>query len=1175
MSVAWFLVRVIPKPIRATYPCQQAAFPVLSSFVIWLLGVKTALATRLAVKFWFRKWRPLVFAAGALIALGLVGWAAESSINQVPARPQTLAYASPSGDPPNTPIGLARGIFPGRVTWMRDTNATPWDGYSGYWWQDTNGINQAAVDRMTSMSLRALTGAASDAEAWDKVFQYYNSSHGRGNVGYATNELIAIKINLNNNYPGNLGINNFADASKQTVLSLLRQLINYAGVPPANITVYDAVRNIPAWLSQPCHQEFPSVKWSDASGTLGPATTWVTNSSRFSVANACGGPLVVASCASRAAYLINLPLMKGHGNAGVTLAGKNHYGSILLRDHSAYLASSETTQMLYSPLVDLMGSRQLGDKTILYVNDALFGNSSAHVFNSRAKCLFTNLFPGQWSASLFMSFDPVAIDSVCVDFLYAEFGQTLGSADDGDPQPARNCDHYLHEAALADHPPSGTVYCPDGVRLSSLGVQEHWNNPVDKQYSRNLSTNGTGIELVAVHDLAARFSLVSPTNGAVFEPGANILLQVLPNPLTPLARVDYLANGLRVGTSSKAPFTFNWTNAPAGKWALNAAGTDAFGYGCTSAIVNVQVQGVTVVLTNPPVGAVFLEGTNLTLQVAVASDFGSITQVNFYANGSLLGSPGRAPYSVIWTNVPAGSWTLSATAKDTAGLSGSSVGVNTTVLRDIRVALTAPSPDAMYPAGTSFSLIADAACPLTAISRVDFYDSGTWVGRADSSPYRVQRTNALGGFRALSAVASDTGGFSATSAVVQVTIVPAQPITAGTLYVDLRATNYATNVWVNQGALGNFKSSTPSPSLQTNAVGTGLPGVQFQLGQLGLEYLVGPNTVPDIDESSDRSVEVWALEAVPLGAAGVLVSSGAVGDGASFSANYGTNAAGGAFAQGAAPFNFGWLMATNIPAPGIWHHLVYTYDGDSQLNIYVDGRLTVTNTLPYPLSTWPSMPIVIGAATYWPDLNYANQFNGYINSARIHGGVLSPNDVWVNYVVGPVQWPVGPVFILRQPADLVVPEQGGGTLSVLPAGLGPYHFQWYRAGSLLSGETNSSYTLTNLQWADSGVQLFCTVSPPGDCPSCTSTSRTATISVQPALPTVFWYGAVPTQGRFGFNYRTVPGGEYQLEYKEDLAAPAWSVLGPSETASGTFLQAVVGGTNFTNQHCFYRVVRLR
>jgi hypothetical protein len=34
LAVIWFLVRVIPKPSRASYPCQRAAFPsppVLSS----------------------------------------------------------------------------------------------------------------------------------------------------------------------------------------------------------------------------------------------------------------------------------------------------------------------------------------------------------------------------------------------------------------------------------------------------------------------------------------------------------------------------------------------------------------------------------------------------------------------------------------------------------------------------------------------------------------------------------------------------------------------------------------------------------------------------------------------------------------------------------------------------------------------------------------------------------------------------------------------------------------------------------------------------------------------------------------------------------------------------------------------------------------------------------------
>ena len=62
-----------------------------------------------------------------------------------------------------------------------------------------------------------------------------------------------------------------------------------------------------------------------------------------------------------------------------------------------------------------------------------------------------------------------------------------------------NPENYMHEMALADNPPSGTFYDPghqgNVFRLASLGVYEHWNNPVDKQYSRNLGI-GNGIELL-------------------------------------------------------------------------------------------------------------------------------------------------------------------------------------------------------------------------------------------------------------------------------------------------------------------------------------------------------------------------------------------------------------------------------------------------------------------------------------------------------------------------------------------------------------------------------------------------------------------------------------------------------------------------------------------------------
>ncbi len=98
-------------------------------------------------------------------------------------------------------------------------------------------------------------------------------------------------------------------------------------------------------------------------------------------------------------------------------------------------------------------------------------------------------FNNDWCSSIFASQDPVAIDSVAFDFLIEEWPEAGGPAHAG-------TDDYLHEAALAGNPPSGTFYDPerDGTRVAGLGVHEHWNNPIDKKYSRNLGT-GDGIQL--------------------------------------------------------------------------------------------------------------------------------------------------------------------------------------------------------------------------------------------------------------------------------------------------------------------------------------------------------------------------------------------------------------------------------------------------------------------------------------------------------------------------------------------------------------------------------------------------------------------------------------------------------------------------------------------------------
>ncbi len=137
-------------------------------------------------------------------------------------------------------------------------------------------------------------------------------------------------------------------------------------------------------------------------------------------------------------------------------------------------------------------------------------------------------FNNGWTSSLFISQDNIAIESVGLDFIRAE-----AAINPHDTTVYGAVDNYLHEAAQADNPPSGTYYAPngDGIRLQSLGVHEHWNNSVDKEYSRNLGT-GNGIELVKLTSITTS---VRREN----DPMDFVLSQNYPNPFNPATTISF------------------------------------------------------------------------------------------------------------------------------------------------------------------------------------------------------------------------------------------------------------------------------------------------------------------------------------------------------------------------------------------------------------------------------------------------------------------------------------------------------------------------------------------------------------------------------------------------------------------------------------------------------------
>jgi hypothetical protein len=139
------------------------------------------------------------------------------------------AHFTPA-DAPNHPMGVGKGIHPGRVVWVHAPGATSWDGKTGNWWDDAN-TNQRVVDQMVSDSLQDLTGEATDRQAWEMLFRDFNRTRNLGDGGYQPGEKIAIKINANQDRDSKW-VTGKGLPSPHVVYAVLAQLVGTAGVPP-------------------------------------------------------------------------------------------------------------------------------------------------------------------------------------------------------------------------------------------------------------------------------------------------------------------------------------------------------------------------------------------------------------------------------------------------------------------------------------------------------------------------------------------------------------------------------------------------------------------------------------------------------------------------------------------------------------------------------------------------------------------------------------------------------------------------------------------------------------------------------------------------------------------------------------------------------------------------------
>jgi hypothetical protein len=319
--------------------------------------------------------------------------------------------------------------------------------------------------------------------------------------------------------------------------------------------------------------------------------------------------------------------------------------------------------------------------------------------------------------------------------------------------------------------------------------------------------------------------IATPQDGQAFLLGDNIPICAASQNFTDtVVRVEFFEGANSLGVVTNRPIVWGrfpgvppppeyscitWTKAAAGAYVLTAQATDRAGITVTSAPVDISV--VTnfpprVRIVRPEDGALILGPTNVTVCASAFDPNGTVASVEFFEGTNKLGVVTNPPvvwttnhqgvfpirqtaYCLTWSNVPPGTYSLTATATDNSGASTTSAAVDITVVTNLppQVQIVTPCTGARVYAPANIQVCAVAKDADGTVASVELFEGTNSLGvlthgvTVTNSPHQVQTwycltwSNVPAATYTLTAVATDNGGATGSSGPVEVTVVPPLP----------------------------------------------------------------------------------------------------------------------------------------------------------------------------------------------------------------------------------------------------------------------------------------------------------------------------------------------------------------------------------------------------------------
>ncbi len=190
----------------------------------------------------------------------------------------------------------------------------------------------------------------------------------------------------------------------------------------------------------------------------------------------------------------------------------------------------------------------------------------------------------------------------------------------------------------------------------------------------NAVTTSTAVSvIVKAANILPSVSITSPITNTQFTTTSVISINATATDADgTITKVDFYSGTTLLGTAITSPFTFNWPNVAVGTYSLTAKATDNSGGTKISTAVSISVIKAanklpSVSITSPANNAQFNAPATFTINANATDADGTISKVEFYNGSTLLGTNTTSPYSFNWSNIAAGTYSLTAKATDNSG----------------------------------------------------------------------------------------------------------------------------------------------------------------------------------------------------------------------------------------------------------------------------------------------------------------------------------------------------------------------------------------------------------------------------------------------------------------------------------------------------------------------------